>query len=300
GRELVRSVTHNKMGSVALSRCYETQSNLPYAPLTELFRQLIEINSEKITKIPRLWRGELLKILPEFGERFKEIEPNPALSPDQEQARLFEGLTQVLKIFSQDRALLLFVDDWQWADQATLQFFSYLIPRLAQSRIVLLGACRGEEVAGELGALIRQLRHHEAVLDLAGLMELEIKGLVDHLLGAEFPELSRELCRRTEGHPFFILEVLQSLIRARQLRPNAQGRWEWAVSSESSLAIPPEVSGVIETRLRRLDESEWGVLNAAAVVGRTFDPDFLAAVTGHNNSYLLELLDELRQARLIT
>ncbi|MEX2659816.1 MAG: hypothetical protein WD232_08970, partial [Acidimicrobiales bacterium] len=116
-------------------------------------------------------------------------------------------------------------------------------------------------------------------------------------LDARSGELARVLWEETEGNPFFVVEIIRSLIESRAI---VQRDGVWTTDHEiDRLPIPEGVREVVGRRLNRLSESANQVLATAAVVGIAFDVALLTTVTGLEGDVILDALDEASVAALI-
>ncbi|HIC95677.1 TPA: hypothetical protein EYP12_03490, partial [Candidatus Bipolaricaulota bacterium] len=301
-QELASYVT-GRGGLALIGSCHATSEGLPYQPLIEALRNyLSQASVERLRQLPSLWLAEVAKLIPELGELL-DISPNPPLSPDQEKNRLFTGLTEFIGSISQDKPMLLFLDDLHWVDRATLRYLSYLAHYIPQERILVVGTYRTEEVdeGHSLAELIGQLypKGLMARLTLKGLAKEEVANLLKGMLGlkAKEEEFSQRIFKETEGNPFFVVELVKSLIEGGVLYPEGEG---WHILSGEIIAdyVPATVREVIRARLRRVSQRGRELLSLAAVAGREFDLEVLSAADGYEEE-LLEIMDELLQAHLV-
>jgi predicted ATPase len=109
----------------------------------------------------------------------------------------------------------------------------------------------------------------------------------------ELPDL---VYAKTEGNPFFVEEVLRSLVEEGAVYPLEKG---WGVKDLSEVHVPRGIKEVAQKRLERLDEESSHVLSLAAVVGREFSFPMLREVTGLNEDRLIDIIDKCLQARLV-
>lgn len=173
--------------------------------------------------------------------------------------------------------LILFVDDVQWADTATLEFLSYLSRRVAEERVLLLFAYRREDAPALTQWLHRlaEIRAIKATLALERLSREDLSRILERMSVRNFGELTLLagfLHRESEGNPFYAVEYLRWLIEAGAVRIDARRRicaLEGAALEESRL--PTGVQSLLEVRLASLDDGTRDLLELAAVVGRSFD-----------------------------
>jgi predicted ATPase len=186
--------------------------------------------------------------------------------------------------------LILFIDDLQWADAPSLNLFFHLARHLEQSRMLLVGAYRPDDVAlgrgGErhpLEPVVNELTRYygDVTVDLDAIPQDASRAFVEALLDAEpscLEHVFREaLYHRTGGHALFTTELLQSLKERGDLVRNEEGCWVAAEALDWS-ALPSRVEGVIEERLDRLPPALKAMAEVASVQGETFSAEVVARV----------------------
>lgn len=208
-----------------------------------------------------------------------------------QQVGLFEQYLSVLQRLARDHPILLVIDDLQWVDAGSLSLLFYLGRRLAGSRILILGACRQDELTcgrggkrHPLDSVINEFQevYGDILLDLSqSTSRYIVDALVDtrpNRLGEDF---RNTLFHHTGGNPLFTLELLHSLVERGELIQTQAGDWvegqqlDWRT-------LPPRVEAVIAERTRRLQPQQRDLLLAASVQGENFIAEVLAAVMGVN------------------
>src|SRR6266571_5130317 len=157
--------------AVAWSRVYAQESNVPYRLWTEVLRSTMaqglwqkqEVSKRPVTYAP------LCALLPELSELIPPVVYSSPVSPEQEQLRLRETTLQLLSRISEHTALLIVLDDLQWADGSSCELLGYLARRLTGTSIVLAGTCRETEIPPRhsFRPLLTDLRREQAALTLS-------------------------------------------------------------------------------------------------------------------------------------
>ncbi len=218
--------------------------------------------------------------------------------------QVFELLAQFLLAASRQRALLLVLDDMQWASPTTLQLFHHLARAIAEGRILLLGTYRPEDaLAGAEGTphplqeALRRMGRERLVAEvrLQPLAEMDIERLVADALEADDldADLLQLLARDAEGNPFYLLEALR-LLQAQGLLAGDQGRWRLA-SPAQEIAIPETVADLVLRRVQQVDRRSRELLDWGAVMGARLDARLLAEVTGEPTMAIMRRLYGLEQ-----
>jgi DNA-binding SARP family transcriptional activator len=207
---------------------------------------------------------------------------------DARRTELFEQIAGALAGAAGAGPLLVVLDDLHGADPLSLHLLRFLVGRIRSSPVVVLATLR-ESAAERTDALVHtlaDLARERAVTRLAldGLHDTEVGELLADR-GLPDRSLAGELRRRTEGNPFFLVELIELLRSERRLdtRPG-------------SADIPASVRDVIERRLGRLPADTRALLTLAAVVGREFPLDVLEAAA----DIPAEQVDALLEAAVIT
>jgi class 3 adenylate cyclase/tetratricopeptide (TPR) repeat protein len=182
-----------------------------------------------------------------------------------------------------NRPLVLVFEDLHWADESTILLIEHLFPLIDRVPLLVCGVTRPE--MGLPAARLREsaLRDHGrryTEIRLNPLSPTECTNLMNNLLDIEnLPSRVRQgILQKADGNPFFLEEIMRTLVDKGAVRPDAYGRWKAAPSIET-IAIPDTIQGVIMARIDRLDEEVKQVLKTASVIGRAFLYRLLKKVT---------------------
>jgi tetratricopeptide (TPR) repeat protein len=302
-RLAIEIVTRARLqGAVVLQGgCYEYEANTPYMPFVEALRAWVHDQEGAILRdLLGATAADLARLAPEINSLVGPLSPPPSLSPNEERLRLFDSLTRLCSQLAEERGLLIFLDDLHWADQESLQLLHYLLRHMHGEKVMVL-ACYREVELGRTHPLADAIVewNKERLMRRIPLDRLnadETRELLQALFQDEVaPEFLAAIHAETEGNPFFIEEVVKTLIDSGAVY-REDGRWE-RVSTEA-LAVPQSVKEAIGRRIGRLSENCLDVLHTAAAVGKTFSFGDLAPLFDDENP-LLDALDEARFAQLI-
>ena len=192
-------------------------------------------------------------------------------------------------------------DDLHWFDEASLDLLFNVADLAVEQPVLFICLSRPDKSAASWELLKKmgdKLGSGFYSLELAPLQTEQTETLLNNLLEEnELPKAVRDLIvSKGEGNPFFIEEVIRSLIETRQIvRENDQ--WK-SVGDETKMSLPNTLRGVLSARIDRLPDSSKSVLQDAAVIGRLFDLRVLKRLTGLNGG-LNPHIQYLTEASLI-
>ncbi len=197
-------------------------------------------------------------------------------------------------------AIVVF-DDLHWADPASVELLTRLFVLTGERPTLFLCAFRPDLNSPALAVKEAAETHYAHCCTEIGLSPLtsqESAALVRDLLDiSSLPPALRELIyQKTEGNPFFVEEVVRSLIDSGAVVRQAEGGWQMA--AEAQVTIPDNVQALLSARIDRLDEAARYILHLAAVIGRSFDYTVLKTITEAADQ-LDTQLTTLQQADLI-
>jgi DNA-binding SARP family transcriptional activator len=280
--ELIASVAASG-GVVLPACCHEDEAGLPYGPVVELLGEALRIASAALASdVPPQRLADASLLLPELASAGVELPPPVALTGPGAQARLLEGVAAVLGAACRGPAPgLVFVDDVQAADEATLDVLAYLGRRLRGRALLLAIGWRSEGVppGHRLRRLATELSRagEAAVVALARLDRDEVATLVRAVRPEEGPHLEQRVYIESEGLPLFVAEYLAAM----------------AAGGEPGAPLPGEMRGLLEARLAGLGPMARQLVETAAVIGRSFGLDTVRSASGRSEEETVDGLDEL-------
>jgi len=275
------------------TNCYEIERAMAYQPIIDLVGKALELApGEALQKLAPVSLAEIAALVPGVAERIAV----PSLSadfPEARQARLFRAIVQLFGALAGGRQLVVMIDDLQWADDASAQFVHYLARQASRGPLLLACAYRDEiETHERLAALVQSLRReaHARHLPLARLQAADTEALLERLghPGLEVPGLAARLHQETDGNPFFLMSMLQVLAESGD-----------DAASAGEAALPEALRASVRARLAQVPKEARTTLDVAAVLGRRFDFETLAAVTREPEEQVLQALETLAKRRLL-
>ena len=207
--------------------------------------------------------------------------------------RTFDAITRLLVHESRNQPVEVLFEDLQWLDGETEAFLAFLIERVADARILLLLNYRPEYQS----AWREKDNATEMRLDPLG--PAEAQGLLTALLGDApgLGPLKHLILQKTEGNPFFMEEVVQTLVEEKALL-GEPGHYR-IETTPAALHIPTTVQGVLAARMDRLPLAEKELLQTLAIIGKEFSLSLVRQVAGQSDERLYPLLTGLQAGEFI-
>jgi DNA-binding SARP family transcriptional activator len=307
-----------------LGSAFESGSHLPFQPLVEALRLRLEGESSLTDFVDETWLSPLSQLLPELHQHYPNLSPTPVESPHpeagQSQVQLYEPLVQFMLALAKRAPLVLFMDDLQWTDSATLDFLQYAIRRWQDNaaRILFLASLQSEALhpmtqpqpGGSPQGLSQWLEGMARALtpihiELEPLGEPETVQMMQSILLPPDASFTQWLYAETRGQPFYLSETLKDLLERHVLHPKRQGQGQWTFAVDAShdlgqaVRVPSTVHAVIRSRLNRLSPNAFSLLVGGAVFEHRITFEHMCAVSNISEDQALPALDELISSRLL-
>jgi class 3 adenylate cyclase/predicted ATPase len=233
---------------------------------------------------PVLLIANLLSISSENRHELSE------LTPQQIKNRTISTLVDILLAFSLERPTLCIFEDVHWLDPSTLELLELIISRIKRARMLLIVSFRPEFRPPWIG------HANITIHSLTRLSQSEVRTLIRDLLKGRTisEELVDQIVDKTDGVPLFIEELTSSMLSAPLQTQPTFGR----TAQPALLRVPETLSDALMERLDRVAPSRR-VVQIAAVIGREFSYDLLAAASRLNEEDMVSVLSLLEQADII-
>jgi DNA-binding SARP family transcriptional activator len=279
-------------------RCYEGEANVAYGPVADGLRGALApaACADRLDALPAHWLAEAARLLPELSALRSGLPPPSPLDAPSGQSRFFEGLRQVLSTICQGSASnVLFFDDMHWADAASLGLLAYLVRRLRGQPIFILATWRSDE--GPAVVRLRGLVAEAQRADMGTALALKRLALADVLdivrdlsnAGTALPDgIAGRLYHETEGLPLFLTAYLAALAQGSERGEG--GAWP----------VPRGVADLLRARLGQVEAAALQTLQAAAVIGRSFDLEAVQVTSGRSDEEIVSALEMLADRGIIT
>ena len=262
-------------GKIAVAaRSHEGESGIGFGLVAAALRAALDAAGEgPLAQVPPHWRAEAARLVPEVAT----VDATAAGDSLAAQQRLYEGLANVLAgLVSSQPPGVLFLDDLQLADPASLGMIGYLVRRLEGRPMLVVAAWRAEEIGAD-HAVLRRSAHR--VIRPGRLSRADVAELA---AAAGLEERAPHVFDETEGLPLFVVEYLAAVGGAAE-----------------DGDLPGGVRELLAARLDGIGEAATQLLTAAAVIGRSFDVDVLRAAAGRGEDETAAGLEELTRRGLL-
>ncbi|MBA2288431.1 MAG: AAA family ATPase [Ktedonobacteraceae bacterium] len=290
--------------------CFQADQVFPYAPFLDLLHACFSASSpltnyRDLTALAQELARYLPDVIPLIPERPSLLVPF-SFDPHQEKRRLFALMLHFFTHLAAHQPLLFVVEDLHWSDDTSLELLVSLARGCRHLPILFVLTYRGDEVSPELRHTLAEFDREHLAQDFS--LQRLGRADVDTMLQAIFAMhqaihsgLGEHIYELTEGNPFFIEEVLKSLIATGEII-NREGSWERSLlfgTHTRSPSIPRSVQDAVYQRTKQLSAPARQVLTLAAVAGRRFDLTILQQVMHMDASHMLALMKELIVAQLV-
>ncbi|NSW90688.1 MAG: AAA family ATPase [Firmicutes bacterium] len=288
-------------GYFIMGKFDQLRQNIPYAPFAAAFGNLVkQLMTESQKELDR-WKKRILCALGRNGAVVTEIIPElewiigkqipvDVLSPKETENRFLLVFRDFVRAFARrEHPLVLFLDDLQWSDPASVHLLKYLNQDANLHFLLFIGAFRENEVNGDhpLAEMLEESRKgkpHEKHISLLPMERNQVEKLVAETLHAESENtaaLAEVLYRKSGGNPFFLGQLLTLIHDEGFLYFNTQeGCWKWELEAIQKLQPGEDVLETLLKKLQRLPEETREIMKLAACIGNRFDLETLAAVSG--------------------
>lgn len=293
---------------------------VPFDALIQAFRGLVRQMLTESEGRLAAWRSTMRQALGSNGGVLAEVMPEiefiigpqaapVALGSTESQNRFQRVLQSFLAaLATPEHPLVLFLDDLQWADAATLALLEPMLTSGDTGNLLVIGAYRDQEadaaprllptLAALAGAGVALQRVTLGPLQLPELTQLvadSLHGGLDHAA-----PLARLVLQKTGGNPFFVIQFLKSLERDGHLQFDPeQGRWDYRIETLAAAPLADNVVDLMTRQIQRLSPRSQYALTLAACMGNRFERQTLAIVSEQSLAATEADLAEAREAGLV-
>ena len=307
-------------GLFATGKFDQYNRNVPYSTLAQsiqsLVRQILGENDQSLAR----WRRDLQQALEPHGRLMTQLIPGlalivgeqpavPDVPPLDAQARFYSVFRKLLGVFAKpEHPLVLFLDDLQWLDVATLDLLGRLLAEPNLSNLLLVCAYR-EEQGVATQALCQTLERNRA--STIKTQEIVVRPLGQHdlvqMLGdtlrvsaADAQPLAKLVLEKTGGNPFFAIQYITALAEAGLLTLDREAlAWRWDIAQIRANGVTENVADLITERLGRVTPDAQDALKHLACLGAKAGSATIAAILDVSEDATIATLDEVARAGLV-
>jgi PAS domain S-box-containing protein len=295
--------------------------NIPYSAvilaLTELMQQILTQSNEQLI----IWQNKIIEALGTNAQVIINVIPElemvigsqpdvPTLGSVEASNRFNLVFQNFIRVFCENgHPLILFLDDLQWVDSASIKLIELMITDTRNKHLLLVGAYRDNEVDAthQLIVTIEQLKKQDLVIMPLKLSSLKLSD-VKQLLGDTFQAsnnkvdcLAKLIMQKTEGNPFFVKQFLRTIHEDELLTFDSnQNCWQWDIKQLEEEKITDNVVDLMIGRLKKLPPNTQHVLKLAACIGNSFDIKTLSIIYQKKiNDTFLDLFPAIQNGLLL-
>jgi predicted ATPase/signal transduction histidine kinase len=277
------------------------QGSSPYTPITQAFggllqtllaepENLVASSRDRIQQALGARARVITEVIPELERLIGEqpaIVPLGPVETDNRFHLVFHDFVQA--VATRDHPLVLFIDDLQWADGASLTMLQRLVSAPDLANLLVLGAHREVGSDHPLTVTIAECRNAGATVQRIALGALSVESVTRLLAGTlrcdppRVRPLAALIHEKTAGNPFFMQRLLRFLQQTGLLSFEAVlGTWNWDLAEVGRVAISDNVADLLIEVLRKLPQSTQEILEIGACIGHTIPLDFMASLLGQS------------------
>ncbi len=311
-REIHRPIALRK-GFFISGKFDQLQKDMPYHALAEALKELVQYFLTESDEKVQFWKIKLLDalgpnaqividLIPELEIIIGPQPPIPVFGPAETQNRFNLVFQNFIKVFCEpEHPLVIFLDDLQWADSASLKLVQLLAADRKIKHLLIIGAYRDNELeqSNPLVNLFNTLQSEGIEYSLLNLRPLESKHIhqwisetlcapQDQILG-----LVDLVLQKTGGNPFFTAMFLNSLYAEKHLKFDFENQiWQWNLSQIQQLNITDNVADLLTKKIRRFSDDTLQLLKISSCVGNQFLIETLSAISDKSLGECTKLLQE--------
>lgn len=287
--------------------------NIPYVAFTDAFTDLVkQILTENETKISS-FRTRILEAARENGQVLIDVIPSLVLVIGKQPPVIELGPTEslnrlsnvfqnfILALCSKEHPLCIFLDDLQWADLPSLNMLETLVSSNA-GNLLIIGAYRSNEVSGSHPLLRTKenLKKNQILIKSIELEPLRLESVRQliadtlHQSVETVSSLARICYEKTQGNPFFLMQVLETLYKEKLIEFDwKNNQWTWDLEQIQKKKISDNVVDLMLEKIRKLTPASQKVLQFAACIGNKFNLKILTEIARKNLEEVLIILEEI-------
>jgi len=278
----------------------QLQRNIPYFALTQAFEGFVKLLLTKSEAELQTWRVKIQQAAGNIGRVLIDLIPSlqfiietrpdvPDLDGVAAQNRFYYAMKNLVKAMAQaDHPLVMFIDDWQWADLPSINLLETLLLDKNIEHLLVIAAYRDNEVnaAHPLMVAVENLEKAGSKVETIELHNLtfdHVQAFIMEALPGNNPTHLTDLVRlvygKTQGNAFFVGQFLQTLYEEELLKFNFdQSAWQWNMEQIHAKGMTDNVVELLTQKVQKLPIATQQILQLAACMGNGFALAHLAVI----------------------
>ena len=297
----------------------QVNRNIPYFAWVQAFNNFVELliteNEERIDYWKKRLQTELgdnlsylSQIVPNLKWLFKDLDKAQITFTAETQNRFRYAIRSFIQCMaSEAHPLIVFLDDWQWADNASIELLNATIGDEETQHLLFIGAFRDNEISPDhsfqstLGLLKRDERAY--TIHLENLTKVDTLALLQDTFNVdnqEVKELNDLIYDRTEGNALYFVQFLTALREENLLHFNVKKRqWIWDIATVKQTVVSDNIVELLVRKIKKYTPAEQEILQTAACIGGRFELDILALASSLSEQETEKLLNRALREGLI-
>ncbi|MEH2105471.1 trifunctional serine/threonine-protein kinase/ATP-binding protein/sensor histidine kinase [Nostoc sp.] len=310
-----------KRGNFITGKYDQYQRNIPYYAISQAFNDLCNQLLTESESVLKQWQEKILVAVGNNGQVLIDVIPNLKLvigeQPPvaqvggQEAQNRFNLVFQnfIKAICQAEHPLVLFVDDLQWADSASLKLLKIILSDRNIQNLLIIGAYRDNEVDAThpLAMSLDEIKNDGGIvseINLKNLTPKDVNTLIAETLSVSTiltQPLTNLVCEKTQGNAFFTAEFLKSLYTEKLLSFDyTEKKWHWDLEQIETKDITDNVVELMTTKIVNLAANTQKILQLAACIGNNFDLSTLVVISQQSAKQVLDdLLPALKEGLIV-
>lgn len=319
-RTVYRDIARQGRGTLLMGKHDQMGCATPYAAIAQAFGELVRQWLASPEQVLQDWRARLRRalganlrliadVVPELEHLFGRLPAVPEVRAEESLNRLKLTWVRFIRaVTDASPPLVLFLDDMQWADPATLSLLQTLLTDMERSALLVIGAYRDNETGADhglwkLAAQVTQSTAQVEQLTLSPLgLDMVQAWLAKALEGSEAQvgTLAKTLWEKTRGNPFFLGQLLLTLYAHKLITRDAEsGAWQWDAVGIEAAPISDNVVSLMAAKVAELPEETQHLLGLAACTGHTVALEELVVLAGRSPAEVTHALSAALHAGLL-
>ncbi|MDP4180483.1 MAG: protein kinase, partial [Bacillota bacterium] len=299
-------------------KCISSENKIPYGPINDALNSYLKIfvklSSEerssvlkKINEFIGNLAAIILKINPYMDEIFGDCPQLVELLPEREKDRFRMVIDQFFRALSEVHgAVVLVLEDLQWVDEGSLDLLNGLLSNVSKNQLFIVATYRNDEINVDhpLKDFCHRVKETQEPFSEIALNAFDLNTLNKFIAGLLFEkidntnEISEFILQRSNGDPFFSIEILKEMIKEGALFRDEK-TWRINRNLIESLQLPTTIIDIILKRIYELNDNEIYVLSYAAVIGKNIDINFLFDLLESEKKEILDIIDKAVRIQIL-